>query len=141
VIIIPATDEDIRPICKEIASKSKYIRDFSNHIFSGPTQVAKGWVRKAVDETTGELLGFTCVRHKVREPVTELYFIGVKPNAKRLKIGASLIQDLIETSPHRAIELNVMKENEEAINLYLKLGFLIAGESMKGKSHRMRFTW
>lgn len=140
MIIRPAKDADeVKLAHKQIASKSKHIRDFSNHIFSGETQREKGWIRVA--EKEGVLVGFTCVRHKVRTPVTELYFIGVAPGWEGHGIGQALIQDLIDTSPHHAIELNVAKDNHRAISFYRQLGFLIVGEGLKGKAHRMRLTW
>lgn len=139
------------PVYRMIAARSPYLRDMSNGVmFTGEYHCAQGWFRVGVElpyieETAerrlGKLLGFTVVRHKVRSPITELYFIGTREGEWGRGIGQALIRDLQATSPHRAIELNVMKENEQAVNFYLKYGFVIAGESMKGKSHRMRLDW
>ncbi len=139
------------PVYRMIAARSPYLRDMSNGImFTGQVHCDAGWFRVGVelpylDESPerrlGKLLGFTVVRHKVRQPITELYFIGTREGEWGRGIGQALIRDLQAISPHRAIELNVMKENEQAVNFYLKFGFLIAGESMKGKSHRMRLEW
>lgn len=126
----------------EIAKQSKYTRDFSNHIFSGEAMYEKGWIRvyDPKPRDGGSLIwGFTCVRHKVRTPVTELYFITVDKNMDRAGIGRALMEDLLEQSPHKRVQLNVMKENP-AVGFYDRLGCTRIGESMGGKAWRYEYT-
>lgn len=113
-------------------------RDFGNHMFSGEDAYRKGWIRVAVAD--GEILGFTCVRHKVRTPVTELYFIGVHEDHRRDGIGELLMADLWEQSPHPTIGLNCLKTNKPAVFFYRKHGFALVGDSLKGKGWRYEKT-
>ena len=114
-----------------VSRQSPYTRDFTNHIFSGEPLYGKGWIWVAVDPGD-EVLGFSCVRHKVREPATVLYFIGVDKQLRGTGIGQLLLRQLTSLSPHPLIKLNCDKKNEEALNFYKRQGFTIAGESLKG---------
>lgn len=124
----------------------KYTRDFSNHIFSGEHAYEKGWI--AVAHWTGSIasppglvcppaLGYYCVRHKVREPVTELYFITVDPAARGYGVGRALIDHLAANSPHKRIGLNCAKDNGGALKFYDRLGFEIVDEALKGTGYRL----
>jgi ribosomal protein S18 acetylase RimI-like enzyme len=110
-------ETDHKALCK-LAKTSKYTKDFSNEqMFSSPGHYAKGWVQKAHllvhDEVM--LVGFSCVRHKVREPKTMLYFVTVDPEHRSHKVGERLLEWRMMTSPHKVMELNVMKSNERAV--------------------------
>lgn len=134
-----ATPADHDAIFK-VAKTSKYTKDFSNRVmFSSDAAYEKGWI--AVAETDeGEIIGFTCVRHKSREPKTMLYFITVRPDWGGHGIGRDLLDAVMAHSPHRVMELNVMKDNE-ALNFYLRLGFRIVGDAMGGQAHRLEKEW
>src|SRR5262245_17383990 len=95
------------PAIVKLARCSPYTQDFSNRIFSGPASYEKGWI--TISMHGDELCGFCCVRHKVKEPVTSLYFLGIDPQHRRLGIGNSLLQDLKRRCPHPCIRLNVAK--------------------------------
>lgn len=138
-----ALQSDHAAIYSLVAKHNKCIRDFSNtQMFSSQSAYEKGWIRVGLEvERPNYLLGFTCVRHKVRLPVTELYFIGTRPGEEGRGVAQGLLLDLMQASPHRRIELNVVKENERAVTLYDKFGFVIVGEGLGGKAHRMRLTW
>lgn len=113
---------------------------FGNIMFSSAAHFGKGWIRKAVFR--GEsIIGFTCVRHKVREPVTSLYFIGVDKQHYRNGVGQLLLDDLLAQSPHKCIELNCLKTNAQALAFYEKNGFKQIGEGLKGKAWRLSKTW
>ncbi len=133
-----ATPRDHKAILA-IAKRWKVLSAFGHQMFSGPAAYDKGWVR--VFEDGGTIVGFTCVRHKVRDPETSLYFIGVDPDCQRTGIGFLLLRDLKEQSPHRRIVLSVTKDNESAIPFYEKHGFVRLGESLKGKGWKMALEW
>lgn len=109
-------------------------------MFSGPEAYSKGWIR-VFDGGRSGLLGFTCVRHKVRQPETSLYFIGVHPNCKHTGIGTRLLEDLKLQCPNKKIILNVMKGNNEALRFYEKHGFVQVGESLGGKGIQLTLEW
>lgn len=130
-----ATPADHDEIVK-VAKTSKYTRDFSNRVmFSSDAAYEKGWIRVA--EEDGKIVGFTCVRHKVRDPKTMLYFVTVLPEYRRKGVAFLLLEETMHASPHTTMELNVMKDNEAAISFYNRHGFRIAGEAMGGEAHRL----
>lgn len=126
-----------------LARTSPYTRDFSNRMmFSSDAAYERGWIRVADDDEA--IVGFTCVRHKVRSPVTVLYFIVVNPEKRGGGIGTALMEDLefqAEAHGHRWISLNVAKDNEAAIYMYEKFGYEKRGESLKGTGWRMEKLW
>lgn len=124
----------------KIAKLSKYTRDFSNHIFSGEAMYEKGWINVAHMDFA-LLAGFYCVRHKTRTPATTLYFIGIDPEFKEMKVGTDLLQHMKDNSPYKCIELNCMKDNEPALKFYEKHGFKETGESLKGTGVHMELRW
>lgn len=136
-----AATADEQKAIMAVAKVSKYTRDFSNIMFSSKEAYHKGWIRVAVEAGSGRLLGFSCVRHKVREPATSLYFIGVLPEAQGAGVGKKLLQDLVSETPHRCIQLNVMRENESARQFYLKFGFKETGTALKGEGVSMELNW
>lgn len=124
----------------KVAKQSPYTRDFSNHIFSGPAMYEKNWI-KVVENSSGTIEGFYCVRHKTREPATTLYFLGVDGLRRGNGIGERLLLELKADSPHRCIQLNVMKDNPRAIEFYYRHGFQAVGEAMKGKALKLELRW
>ena len=67
---IRAATPDDHPDILAVTKTSKYTKDFSNRVmFSSDAAYEKGWIMIAENPGT-KMLGFTCVRHKVREPVT-----------------------------------------------------------------------
>lgn len=122
-----------------LAKTSPYTKDFSNRVmFSSDAAYAKGWIRGLLD-TSGAISGFYCVRQKTRVPETMLYFIVVAPEARSRGVGKLLLDDMKARSPSGKIALNVMKENR-AVQFYLREGFVVVGDSLGGKAHRMEWT-
>ncbi len=139
ITIRTAVVEDHNEILK-VAKQSKYTKDFSNTVmFSSPEAYAKGWIRVA--EEDGKVVGFTCIREKVRQPETVLYFITVDKDTKGKGVGKLLIQDIIDRTRHNTLALNVAKDNAEAKQFYDTLGFVVAGESLAGKGWALRKSW
>lgn len=120
----------------QVSKQSKFTRDFTNQIFSGEEMYLRSWITIAEHR---EILGFYCVRHKIKEPVTSLYFIGVDRNQKGIGVGFKLLEHMKVNSPHKVIELNCIKENEEALIFYDRNGFKIIGEGLKGLGWRLRW--
>lgn len=138
-MIRTATPADHKAIL-QVAKQSKYTKDFSNQVmFSSDAAYEKGWIR--VLEMDGKIVGFTCIREKVRQPETVLYFIGVDGSAKGQGVGKKLIQDIIDRTKHRCLALNVAKANEEARAFYDRLGFTTVGESLKGTGLALKKEW
>jgi ribosomal protein S18 acetylase RimI-like enzyme len=133
-----ATVDDHKAILA-VAKTSKYTKDFGSHMFSPPSAYEKGWIKVAV-YPDGSIVGFTCVRHKVREPKTMLYFITVMPEQRSGFIGERLLKRVMEDGPHDIMALNVMKDNR-AVSFYERLGFRIVEDALKGKAHRMEKDW
>lgn len=124
----------------KLAKTGFHTRDFSNAVmFSSPAAYEKGWIRVAEEE--GVLLGYTCVRHKIRAPETVLYFITVAPLAKRRGVGRMLLEDLQQHSPHRRCVLNVANDNPEALAFYPRLGFKIIGTALDGHGVQFAKEW
>lgn len=136
----PATPADHADIMK-IAKQTPYTRDFSNHMFSNPVAYQREWIWVAHRRLgCTDVIGFFCVRHKVRSPATSLYFIGVDQQFRRGGVATALLKKLIELSPSGCVQLNCMKDNEPALRFYARHGFRIVGESLAGKGHALEFT-
>jgi len=146
--IRPATKADHDRLA-QIARSHRAGQGFTHFMFSGDAAYEKGWIRVAVvdgGDMDGDIVGFTCVRHKKREPKTMLYYIIVETWARRdskpgVRIGQALLDDLIATSPHRCIELSCLKDNAEALQFYAKNGFEQKGEALKGKGWHLELRW
>lgn len=109
-----------------MSKKDKNISSFSSMMFSSQSAYDKGWIRIALAD--GEVVGFTCVRHKSRAPETMLYFVMVDPDRTGRGVGKRLMADLEEQTPHPTIALKVMKSNERAIRMYEKLGYRVTSD-------------
>lgn len=135
-MIRPATQDDHAALVR-LARTSVYTRDFSNAVmFSSPAAYERGWIRVYLS-LGGEPWGMTCRRDKVREPLSELYFLVVDPAVRSTGIGELLLADLFRESPHHRVGLNVMKENEGAVRFYERHGLRKTGVSLGGKAWRM----
>lgn len=134
--IVTATKFD-QPRLAAISRTHRAGQGFTHMMFSGEAQYAKGWLRAAMDENTGLLVAFTCVRQKVRVLETKLYYIMVDPEFGRQGIGQLMLDDLIRNSPKPQIALDCLKDNAPALAFYAKNGFEIVGESLKGKGHHL----
>jgi ribosomal protein S18 acetylase RimI-like enzyme len=146
--IRPATQADHDRL-SQISRSHRAGQGFTHFMFSGEAAYSKGWIRVAVadgGDMDGDILGFTCVRHKVRQPKTMLYYIIVdtiyrKDTSPAVRVGQSLLDDLMRQSPHRIIELSCLKDNEPALKFYAKNGFVQMGESLKGKGWHLEKAW
>lgn len=133
-----------------LAKQHPCTRDFSNHMFSGDAAYEKGWIWSARESSLtreepldepNPVLGFFCVRHKVRVPATSLYFVGVHPDWKGAGLGDLLLDTLEAVCPNPRIELNCRKDNERALAFYRRRGFTIAGESLRGEGWALEKEW
>ena len=124
----------------KLAKSHPATKDFSNEVmFSSPEHYTKGWIR--VIESHGEVVGFTCVRHKVRAAETTLYFIVISPEYRRNGIGSLLLDDLRAQTPHKRIVLKCMKDNLEALAFYSKHGFVVEADALNGKGVMLAKEW
>lgn len=123
----------------DLSRQSHFTRDYSALWFSNAEAYEKGWITVAehVVGRVERLVGFSCVRHKVREPETMVYFLGVDREFQRQDIGSMLIDDVIRSSPHSIISLNCAKANVGALDFYRYCGFVIAGDSAGGTGFRL----
>jgi ribosomal protein S18 acetylase RimI-like enzyme len=150
--IRPATKAD-HAVLSKIAASHRAGQGFTHFMFSGDAAYEKGWIR--VVEMDGRIVGFTCVRHKARQPKTMLYYIIVDKDYRSgslktgpsggtipiVGVGQALLDDLIKTTPHRCIELSCLKDNEPALKFYAKNGFAQQGEALKGKGWHLEKAW
>lgn len=141
--IRPAKLEE-HPRLLAIAKQHKPTRDFSHMMFSGEAAYKRGWIRLCelwLGGQVADIVGFTCVRHKVREPETALYYIAVESDYRDKGIGTALLHDLQQNSPHKRIVLNVTKDNTSAQAFYAKHGFRNAGDSLDGNGYHLILDW
>lgn len=124
-----------------LARQEKCTRDFSNMIFSGPEMYENGWIRIARSKGAEHIIGFSCVRHKVREPETSLYFIGVDRMYRRQQVGTLLMNDVVDYSPHNRIVLSCMKDNDVALEFYKRHGFTVVGDALDGFGFKLVKEW
>lgn len=127
MVTITQASPDEHTALLAVAKQSKFTRDFSNQVmFSSRAAYLKGWIRKAVG-LDGSVVGFTCVRHKVRSPETVLYFIAVDSDVRQRNVGRALFQDLLLQSPSGFVSFNVDNDNAEARAFYARLGCIDTG--------------
>lgn len=139
MIIRAATEADHDALVR-ICRRYPYTASFTNRVmFSTTAAYEKGWIVLAEDDFSqdnrGAALGFYCVRHKVREPYTMLYYLAAFPTGRQT--GAMLVEHMKSHSPHGRVELNVAKDNGGAVSFYQRHGFLISGEALGGAGYRM----
>lgn len=135
LIVRPAAQEDHQRLLR-IARTSPFTRDFGSIMFSSPAAYRKGWIQVA--EQGPGIVGFTCVRHKVRQPKTVLYFIAVEPAVRGHRVGERLMRALEEHTPHRVIHLNVAHKNTEARRFYERLGYrVVRDDAISGTAWEM----
>ena len=138
-LVLEEAGQDDHKELVAIAKTSPYTKDFSNALmFSSQAAYDKGWIMKA--SLDGGVVGLTCVRHK-RNGVTMLYFVTVRPEHRSYGIGEKLLRWVMMRGPHDRMQLNVMKDNAKAVAFYLRLGFAVVGEAMKGQAHCMEKTF
>lgn len=119
-------------IINKIGKQTSYCKDFGSIMFSPPGAYIKGWIRVARVAVSGAIVGFTCVRHKVRAPETMLYFIAVVKDCHGEGIGRDLMADLEKQTPHNRIALKVEKANKHAIAFYKRLGYIVESTTEYG---------
>lgn len=134
VLIRTARIEEHKIICA-IAKQSKYTRDFSNMIFSGPDCYAAERIKVAIWK--GDIIGFYCIRHRKRNPATVLYFLAVAESGRLKGTGKRLMNFLERECPSGLVELKVMKDNP-AVGFYDKLGYSKVEEAFDGKGWKMQ---
>lgn len=124
-----------------LARKSPYTSAFSSIMFSGAAAYKKGWIRLAEMENEG-VVAMSCVRHKVREPKTSLYFLIVHPMMRGLHLGSLMLHDVEEQSPHQCVQLNVNKNNSGARIFYEYHDYVVTNErAMNGAGWGMEKSW
>lgn len=124
-----------------LARQSPYTKDFSNRVmFSSDAAYEKGWI--TVAEQDGKIVAMSCVRHKVRDPETMLYFVVVDRHCRSRAIGRRLLQHVMDEGPWETMRLGVMKENKRAVAFYLELGFRIVHDRhYGGEAYLMEKEW
>lgn len=127
--VLLAEFED-HPAIKQLARQDKYSRDFcsvpsvginTEHLY------AVGGVGKAV--VGKRLVGFVNFKHLQRKPFSSIYYMGVDPNHRRQGVGGKLVQWVMDTSPHKIIQLTCYNANEAAQKFYHRLGFRVIEDS------------
>src|SRR5436305_13919068 len=85
----------------------------------------------AVDERTGQLLGFHWTKVHGRD-LGEVYVVGVDPAAQGRRLGATLtlvglhhLAERLSGSPDPTVMLYVEADNTAAVKTYERLGFTV----------------
>lgn len=134
-------------LCKTLCKTGRYTKSFDGIQFSRQEFYDRSLIRVATvpgsrGGVTGEgILGFSNFWHKVRTPFTKLYFVVVDPDHQRQGVANALMEDLYAVCPYKALELDVNKDNFEAIKLYERHGFSYDGESLHGTCFHMIRKW
>ena len=109
-------------------------RSFKHHIRSEHAElvIAESAVttKKSQIGQTPEILGYALLLLRRGTPLTRLYSIAVSPQARGKGVAAELIRWLEEVAKTRGkpfMRLEVSSNNQGAIALYKKLGFVIFG--------------
>jgi ribosomal protein S18 acetylase RimI-like enzyme len=105
-----------------VARMSKYTSGAANPHYLSEAAYGKGWVG-IVRTKSGRLVGFTVVRHLIRDTYTSLYYIGTDPTYQGKGVGSSLVKWVLARSPHGRIRLICEHTNEQATEWYLRHGF------------------
>lgn len=108
-----------------VARTTKYTSAYGNIMFSSPEHYKRGWIYAA--ELDGKVVGFACVRHLVRRPETNIYFVGVREDLRSKGCGARLLREIAHRSPHSRIVLKVATDNPRARSFYERIGFTLEG--------------
>lgn len=126
--------QDHAAICR-IGKQTKWTKDVSNEMmFTSDLSYERGWIRVA--EMGGGVIGFSCIREKVRAPEVVLYFLGVSEEARGIGIGWRMIQEFMGDTKHRLLVLNCALDNPIAFMFYQNKGFEVVGKNEK--YHQMR---
>ena len=134
-------------LCKKLCKTGKFTKAFDGIQFSREEFYQRSLIRVAVLEggkggSEGDgIIGFSNFWHKVRTPITKLYFVVVDPTHHRQGVAEALMDDLYATCVHNALELDVNKTNPTAVALYQKHGFETLGSSLHDTCHYMVRRW
>ena len=104
-----------------IARQSRFTRDFASTRYSGPDAYDRGWVAVAENEGGG-ILGFVCIRVR-QDAIVSLYFLCVRPWAKRSGVGRELHAWAVDQSPSGTVRLKVDHFNRAALDFWSRLGY------------------
>lgn len=134
-------------LCKTLCKTGKFTKAFDGIQFSRQEFYDRSLIRVAVLEgcvggRDGDgIIGFTNFWHKVRTPITKLYFVVVDPAWHRNGVAEALMEDLYASCVHRALELDVNIKNPEAVALYEKHDFVTRGLSLHDTCYYMTREW
>jgi len=126
VLVEPAVPGEHK-LLLAISKESRYTRDFSHIMFSGPAAYEKEWVLVA-RRWRGVPLGFCCLRHCKNKPHTSLYYVAVREGFRGQGVGEKLLAEALRRSPHGRLNLRCHKENAAALAFYRRLRFTFIRE-------------
>lgn len=124
MILRPGVYETDHKVLLKLARQSPYTKGFQDVRYV-QEYYTKGHI--LVAEDAGELLGFVCLRHCVRQPWTTIYYLGVREDARGRKIGSKLTRYTADASPHAEIRLGVDESNAGGMAFWYRLGFQMTG--------------
>jgi len=134
--IISANKPEHHKLLSKLGRTNRYTEYFDGHFFSHDKAYENEWIRIAIIE--GQIVGLSCVRHKIRTPETMVYYMVVHPDFQGQHIGTILLRDLEERSPHARVVLKTMKSNTRAFDFYKKHGYEVESENeYKGEGYLM----
>jgi [ribosomal protein S18]-alanine N-acetyltransferase len=122
VIIRPLQLRDLPAI--EQIERDSYRTPWSRSMFAGELSKTSSVCLGALEEDTGELVGYLIVSRYV--DAWHVMNIAVDPNRRRAGVATALLERLFElTGPdgRRGYTLEVRVSNHGAIDLYQRLGF------------------
>jgi ribosomal-protein-alanine N-acetyltransferase len=108
----------------EVIERDSYSTPWSRSMFAGELSKASSVCLGALEEDTGELVGYLIVSRYV--DAWHVMNIAVDPNRRRAGVATALLERLFEVTSgdgRRGYTLEVRVSNQAAIDLYQRLGF------------------
>jgi hypothetical protein len=101
----------------KLARLSPYTKGFQDVRFI-QEYYHQGWIGIAENEQ-GDMVGFICIRHCVKQPWTTIYYVGSIAKGA----GGQLVEWAWETSPHSVLRCGVDEGNEGGRAFWHAMGF------------------
>lgn len=115
----------------KIAGESAYTRGFADVRYVQSYYEA-GWIGAATYD--GDVVGFVCIRHCIRNPWTTIYYLGITKRLRGRGLGKRLLDWVEAETPHEELRLGVDESNVGALAFWEGQGFSPLGVFTSNKA-------